>query len=625
MALDPRNILTCMLILVLTQACVNDKGDRVHPSDLTTLPYAPLELEDMEEFQSLKGKKWSTAGNVYADRNKKHHLEKSEGTGILVNIPTEEDKVNLFTKMEHGDMDIQLDFMMPKGSNSGVYLQGRYEIQLLDSWMKDSVGFGDCGGIYERWADDKGFEGTAPSSNASKAPGLWQHLFISFRAPGFDASGKKIKNAVFKEVLLNGTLIHKNVEVTGPTRSAAFEDEKPLGPLMIQGDHGPVALKNIRYKTFGNDSITLSRMKYTVYKGVYRNYDTLKDLAVERNGVSDSLSWLVGDRKAQLVLEGNMKIPKNGDYLFKIKSGGASWLFIDGDEVLDNDSTREYTNAYYSLVNLGSGDHTFKIIYANQDESLVLEYEGPNIPLKTLTTSASERFVQPIEPFEYELQGEPAFQRGFFKLDDKIYPYAMSVGIPGGMNYAYDLSTYSVLSAWRGKYIDVSNMWTDRGETQREIPLGTPVKLIDKPNFFKLPDVSDEWPDTVSVDDNIYTKRGYRIDEKGFPVFIYTYDNASVEDYIIPDGKTGLVRTITATFTQQADDNYFLLASADLIEQLPDGSYAIDDKKYYVNPLSGIDIKYLQLVRSKGGQYNLLLRLPATAGNTISFNYSIVW
>ena len=74
---------------------------------------------------------------------------------------------------------------------------------------------------------------------------------MTFRAPRFDKDGKKTANAVFVKVVHNGKIIHENVEVTGPTRSAAFRDEKPLGPLMLQGDHGPVAYRNIRLKELG--------------------------------------------------------------------------------------------------------------------------------------------------------------------------------------------------------------------------------------------------------------------------------------------------------------------------------------------------------------------------------------
>ncbi len=69
-----------------------------------------------------------------------------------------------------------------------------------------------------------------------------------FRAPRFDDEGRKTRNAVFEKVVLNGEVIHENQEVTGPTRAAMFSDEAPRGPLMLQGDHGPVAYRNIRWR-----------------------------------------------------------------------------------------------------------------------------------------------------------------------------------------------------------------------------------------------------------------------------------------------------------------------------------------------------------------------------------------
>ena len=146
---------------------------------------------------------------------------------------------NVFSKHEHGDVMAAVEFMVPRGSNSGIYFQGRYEIQILDSHGKANLTHGDNGGIYQRWANGKGFGGAAPMMNASKLPGEWQKFIVTFRAPRFDKSGKKIENARFVKVIHNGRLIHHNVEVTGPTRSAGFNDEKPTGPVMLQGDHGP--------------------------------------------------------------------------------------------------------------------------------------------------------------------------------------------------------------------------------------------------------------------------------------------------------------------------------------------------------------------------------------------------
>jgi len=73
---------------------------------------------------------------------------------------------------------------------------GRYEVQLFDSWSVKAPKYSDCGGIYERWDEARGpgkqgYEGHAPLANASRAPGLWQHLHIEFQAPRFDAAGKK--------------------------------------------------------------------------------------------------------------------------------------------------------------------------------------------------------------------------------------------------------------------------------------------------------------------------------------------------------------------------------------------------------------------------------------------------
>ena len=98
--------------------------------------------------------------------------------------------------LQHGDVDLELDYMMASKSNSGVYLQGRYEIQLRDSWEIRTPNVHDNGAVYERWDEkrpdgQKGYEGHAARQNASRAPGLWQHMKISFQAPRFNANGQK--------------------------------------------------------------------------------------------------------------------------------------------------------------------------------------------------------------------------------------------------------------------------------------------------------------------------------------------------------------------------------------------------------------------------------------------------
>jgi hypothetical protein len=158
---------------------------------------------------------------------------------------------NFVTDEKHGDVELYIEFMVAKGSNSGVYLQGLYEVQILDSnGATTPLNTGDCGAIYHRWIDNKPVGGSVPKVNACLPAGQWQSYHIWFRAPRFDASGKKTENARFLRVIQNGQWIQEDVEVFGGTRAHMDIAEAALNPLMLQGDHGPVAFRNIYWRPF---------------------------------------------------------------------------------------------------------------------------------------------------------------------------------------------------------------------------------------------------------------------------------------------------------------------------------------------------------------------------------------
>ena len=156
---------------------------------------------------------------------------------------------NLCSERKFGDVELYLEFMLAKGSNSGVYLHGLYEMQIFDSWGATSpMETSDVGAIYHRWKDEQGVGGSAPLVNAARRPGEWQSYQAWFRAPRFDGSGKKVEPARFLRVLLNGQLVQKDVDTEGPTRAHLEIPEAAQNPLMIQGDHGPVAIRNVHVR-----------------------------------------------------------------------------------------------------------------------------------------------------------------------------------------------------------------------------------------------------------------------------------------------------------------------------------------------------------------------------------------
>ena len=149
---------------------------------------------------------------------------------------------NLITRVLYGDCQIELDFMTPympdrtgQGrGNSGVYVQGLYEVQVLDSFGVEP-GMDTCGAIYK----------VSPAAvNVCLPPGEWQHYRIEFTAPRFDDNGAVTAKARLS-VWQNGTLIQDDVEVPTPTGGAAGQDLVAFGPLMLQ-DHGdPVRYRNV--------------------------------------------------------------------------------------------------------------------------------------------------------------------------------------------------------------------------------------------------------------------------------------------------------------------------------------------------------------------------------------------
>lgn len=193
------------------------------PSDAVLL----FDGKDLSQWVGLDGKpaKWKVADG---------YMEVVPGAGDLA------------TKDSFGDCQLHVEFSEPtpptgesqERGNSGVFLMGLYEIQVLDSYQNRTYADGQAAAVYGQYP---------PLVNASRPPGEWQSYEIIFHSPRFSNAGEVLRPARVT-VLHNGVLVQDNVELTGPTahqRRPPYKAHPEKLPLKLQDHHNPVRFRNL--------------------------------------------------------------------------------------------------------------------------------------------------------------------------------------------------------------------------------------------------------------------------------------------------------------------------------------------------------------------------------------------
>ncbi|AGA24870.1 family 16 glycoside hydrolase [Singulisphaera acidiphila] len=253
MPLSPRSKLACAFLIPLSGlfACLAADGIRteapvgrwrqhdvqrpkpkvVEPADAgiaTKPPKDAIVLFDgtnLDAWKSPSGKSWKVIDGT---------METVPGSGMIE------------TKGKYGDIQLHIEWAAPnppngKGQdrgNSGIFLMGQFEIQVLDSYKAETYADGQAGAIYGQYP---------PLFNASRPPGEWQAYDIAFRRPRFDTSGKLLEPARIT-VFHNGILVQNNEEPFGPTswlKWLPYEDHGSRGPITLQDHDHPVRYRNI--------------------------------------------------------------------------------------------------------------------------------------------------------------------------------------------------------------------------------------------------------------------------------------------------------------------------------------------------------------------------------------------
>ncbi len=334
-----------------------------------------LEKGTLDAFREVE--LWRGVEKAEAVEGKCEFVLGGEGK-VLVNASSRGEKAPyLMTKEEFGDVKIELEFMVPKNSNAGVYVMGRYEVQILDSFGRERFGSGDLGGIYQRWdptlpKDEQGFGGIKPKVNAAKAPGEWQTMEIVFRAPRFDESGKKYRDATFEKVMVNGQLVQENASTGGHTRSAPFEGDAATGPIAIQGDHGPIAIRSYKVTPLADpDEVRINELdaywaevSRSVNEGDFEGYSATchpKGVIVSGNKkLSYPLSQALARWEKDFTETKSGKVKSSVEFRFSLRYGDATTAYEKGmfcytQELEGKEPTKEYIDLEALLVKEADG------------------------------------------------------------------------------------------------------------------------------------------------------------------------------------------------------------------------------------------------------------------------------
>jgi hypothetical protein len=200
-------------------------------------------------------------------------------------------------------------------------------------------------------------------------------------------------------------------------------------------------------------------------------------------------------------------------------------------------------------------------------------------------------------------------------FEGKKRTHVISVGTPEKVSYSYDLKQGALLQVWRGQFIDVTEMWKDRGEPQLAKPLGTVLPFSAAPAIAALADKDAVWPDSIAFDD--FQNKAYVLDKNKMPTFLYSSNGADVSDKIaVQSGGGSIDRTISVNNSKAP--LYCRLAAAPVIKAEEDNIYSIGNKAYSVKVPA--DAKAF-IRKTKNGQE---LLAPLAAG-TASLTYSLIW
>lgn len=286
---------------------VVDPGEAKLPASVPSDAIVLFDGTDMSNWNGPNGKE---AGWVVVDGA----MESVAGAGFV------------YSKQKFGDVQLHVEWAAPvnvKGNgqgrgNSGIFLMGNFEVQVLDSFENPTYADGGAASIYGQFP---------PLVNASRKPGQWQSYDIIFKTPRFDESGQLVSKAMIT-VLHNGVVVHHGSEPYGPTSWVLHDKYNPNqveGPISLQ-DHGnPVRYRNIWVRKL----VERARPDFTYPEGEVFSAEEMAKYVGQYGGEKVSL---VDGKLMIRTVNRNMEMIALGNHQFQLDKSAGTVSFEIGDD-----------------------------------------------------------------------------------------------------------------------------------------------------------------------------------------------------------------------------------------------------------------------------------------------------
>lgn len=312
----------------------------------------------------------------------------------------------------------------------------------------------------------------------------------------------------------------------------------------------------------------ITNLTYEYYLGSWNNMPDFTSLEPKKSGTLATGLFDISIRDTSenfaFVFKGVIDCPKDGEYQFVIGSDDGSQLLIDDKMVVNNDGIHGHQDKA-GKVKLASGKHDIEVRFFEKSgqESLYVGWSGPGIKNQTLSRGGPKgggggapKTGLPIVPPE----GEATIYRNFIA---DAGPRAIGVGYSEGVNLAFDANNMRLAMVWTGDFIDGGRHWVGRGQGYQP-PSGADVAKLPKGvAIAALDSTEDAWPKEEYRTSELRFK-GYKLNKKQQPTFLYDRDNVSIEDFSLP-GESSIRRTLKFKASGKAPENlYFRVATGDL-------------------------------------------------------------